>query len=117
LGAAKRRCQSQPSGDGHASATDIPTGATVTLDLTDPDSMTKDPRGNIVVDSQADSELIFVRNPLTDGVTSSWDAFDDGLGNGGGDDAAQLPAGCREQVAELLFGALAPAWENEHLEV
>ena len=55
--------------NGNASATDIPTGATVTLDLTDPDSMTIDPRGNIVVDSQADSELIFVRNPLTDEQT------------------------------------------------
>jgi hypothetical protein len=35
----------------------------------DPDSMTIDPRGNIVVDSQADSELIFVRNPSTDQQT------------------------------------------------
>jgi hypothetical protein len=55
--------------NGNGSATDIPTGTSVTLNLTDPDSMTIDPRGNIVVDSQADSELIFVRNPLTDEQT------------------------------------------------
>jgi hypothetical protein len=59
----------EPVFNGTASATDIPTGATVTLNLTDPDSMTIDPRGNIVVDSQADSELLFVRNPLTDEQT------------------------------------------------
>src|ERR1700730_11111517 len=50
---------------GHANAIDIPTGATVQLNLTDPDSMTVDPSGNIVFTSQADGELIFVRNPLT----------------------------------------------------
>jgi hypothetical protein len=55
--------------NGNASATDIPTGNTVTLNLTDPDSMTIDPRGNIVLDSQADSELVFIRNPLTDEQT------------------------------------------------
>jgi len=59
----------EPVFNGNASATDIPTGAAVTLNLTDPDSMTIDPRGNIVLDSQADSELIFVRNPLTDEQT------------------------------------------------
>ena len=48
--------------NGNANAIDIPTGTTVTLDLTDPDSMTVDPRGNIVLDSQADSELIFIKN-------------------------------------------------------
>ena len=50
---------------GDATATDIPTGTTVTLNLTDPDSMTIDPRGNIVLDSQGDSELVFIRHPLT----------------------------------------------------
>jgi hypothetical protein len=55
--------------NGNAGATDIPTGDTVTLNLTDPDSMTIDPRGNIVLDSQADSELVFIRHPLTDEQT------------------------------------------------
>jgi hypothetical protein len=46
-----------------ASAIDIPTDATVKLNLQDPDSMTLDPEGDIVLDSQADQELIFVSNP------------------------------------------------------
>jgi hypothetical protein len=37
----------------------------VTLNLTDPDSMTIDPRGDIVFTSQADGLIVFVRNPLT----------------------------------------------------
>jgi hypothetical protein len=49
---------------GNASATDLSTGATVPLNLTDPDSLTADPRGNVVLDSQADSELVFIRHPL-----------------------------------------------------
>jgi hypothetical protein len=48
---------------GDASAIDIPTDATVQLNLTDPDSMTLDPLGNIVLDSQGDQELIIVSNP------------------------------------------------------
>jgi hypothetical protein len=55
--------------NGNASATDILTGDSVTLNLTDPDSMTIDPRGNIVLDSQADSELVFIRDALTDEQT------------------------------------------------
>jgi hypothetical protein len=56
----------EPVLNGNASATDIPTGKPVTLNLTDPDSLTIDPRGNIVLDSQADSELVFIRHPFTD---------------------------------------------------
>jgi hypothetical protein len=48
---------------GAASAIDLPTGATVQLNLQDPDSMTLDPFGNLVLDSQADQEIIFVSNP------------------------------------------------------
>lgn len=48
---------------GNANATDIPTDASVQLNLQDPDSMTLDPLGNIVLDSQADQELIIVTNP------------------------------------------------------
>ncbi len=50
---------------GGASAVDIPTDATVKLNLQDPDSMTLDPQGNIVLDSQADQELIIVSDPGT----------------------------------------------------
>jgi hypothetical protein len=48
---------------GEASAIDIPTDATIQLNLQDPDSMTLDPLGNIVLDSQGDKELIIVSNP------------------------------------------------------
>jgi hypothetical protein len=45
---------------GNAQATDIASGAMVTLNLTDPDSMTRDLEGNVVFTSQADSVLVFV---------------------------------------------------------
>ena len=48
---------------GEAQALDIPTDATVKLNLQDPDSMTLDPLGDIVLDSQADQQLIYVSNP------------------------------------------------------
>jgi hypothetical protein len=48
---------------GEASAIDIPSGTTVQLNLQDPDSMTLDPLGNIVLDSQADQQLIIVSHP------------------------------------------------------
>src|ERR1700676_5113009 len=48
---------------GEASAIDIPTDAAIKLNLQDPDSMTLDPLGNIVLDSQGDQELIIVSNP------------------------------------------------------
>lgn len=50
---------------GEASAIDIPTDSTVTLNLQDPDSMTLDPLGNIVLDSQGDQQLIIVSHPAT----------------------------------------------------
>lgn len=45
---------------GEASAIDLPTDDSIQLNLQDPDSMTLDPLGNIVLDSQADQELIIV---------------------------------------------------------
>jgi hypothetical protein len=50
---------------GNASAIDIPTGQQVTLNLQDPDSMTFNFGGDIVLDSQGDGELVVVRNPGT----------------------------------------------------
>jgi hypothetical protein len=50
---------------GQASAIDIPRDTTIQLNLQDPDSMTLDPQGNIVLDSQGDQELIIVSNPDT----------------------------------------------------
>jgi hypothetical protein len=56
---------------GNATATDIVTGKSVTLDLTDPDSTTIDPKGDIVLDSQGDAELIFLHNAGTPQQTVS----------------------------------------------
>ena len=46
---------------GDAQALDIPTQSMVTLNLRDPDSMTIDPFGDIILDSDIDHELIIVR--------------------------------------------------------
>jgi hypothetical protein len=48
---------------GNASAVDVVTGGTVTLNLQDPDSMTLTPSNDILLDSQGDSELVLVHNP------------------------------------------------------
>ena len=48
---------------GNAKATDAIAGGTTTLNLTDPDSFTIDPAGDLVLVSQADSALITIANP------------------------------------------------------
>jgi hypothetical protein len=48
---------------GTAIATDIPTESPVALNLQDPDSMILNEFGDIVLDSQADGELIIVERP------------------------------------------------------
>jgi hypothetical protein len=50
---------------GNAAATDTIAKAPTTLNLTDPDSFTVDPNGNLVLVSQADSALITISNPGT----------------------------------------------------
>lgn len=47
---------------GTAIATDIPTDTPVSLNLQDPDSMIFDPFGDLVLDSQADAELIILHH-------------------------------------------------------
>ena len=47
---------------GNAAARDIPTGKTVKLNLTDPDSTTVAPDGDVVLISQADSEIVKIHN-------------------------------------------------------
>ena len=56
---------------GNATATDIVTNQKVTLNLTDPDSVSIDSKGNLVLDSQGDAELIFIHNPGTSSQTVS----------------------------------------------
>ncbi|HEV3309034.1 MAG TPA: hypothetical protein VG815_00715, partial [Chloroflexota bacterium] len=47
---------------GNTRVTDRTTGASVRLNLTDPDSLSVDPTsGNIVLDSQGDSEIVFIQ--------------------------------------------------------
>jgi hypothetical protein len=48
---------------GDADSIDLTTDAPYRLNLQDPDSMTMDPLGNLVLDSQGDQELIIVSNP------------------------------------------------------
>ena len=50
-----------PVFEGNATATNVLTGAATQLNLQDPDSMTVSPGGDLVLDSQADSELVVVR--------------------------------------------------------
>jgi hypothetical protein len=48
---------------GTATVTDIPTNTGIPLNLQDPDSMIFNPFGDLVLDNQADSELIVVHRP------------------------------------------------------
>ncbi len=50
---------------GNAQATDIPTGNVVQLNLTDPDSLSVTPSGDVLLVSQADSEIVFVHDAGT----------------------------------------------------
>jgi hypothetical protein len=49
--------------DGDAAATDILSGETVALNLDDPGSLTRVPGGDLLLNDQADSELVLVRRP------------------------------------------------------
>ena len=50
---------------GNATATDYTTGKPVTLNEVDPDSLSVDPAGDVVLVNQAGSELVFVQRPGT----------------------------------------------------
>ncbi len=50
---------------GNGTALDTTTNAQVTLNEVDPDSMRVDPQGDVVLDNQAGSELVFVHNIST----------------------------------------------------
>ena len=49
--------------EGDATATNVVTGGSVTLNLQDPDSMTLTPSNDILLDSQGDSELVLLHRP------------------------------------------------------
>jgi len=62
---ANGQAQLTPVLQGNATAIDEVTGKPVTLNLTDPDSLSVDTHGNLVLDSQGDGELITLHNPRT----------------------------------------------------
>jgi hypothetical protein len=72
---------------GNATATDEVTGKPVTLNLTDPDSLSIDNHGNLVLDSQGDGVLVTVHKPGTPAqsvtVLSLSDQVDDSLWTSG----------------------------------
>jgi hypothetical protein len=55
--------QVTPVLEGNATAVNVVTDSSVTLNLQDPDSMTLTPSNDILLDSQGDSELVLVHNP------------------------------------------------------
>lgn len=54
---------------GNAKAIDTTTGNTVTLNLLDPDSLSIDPQGDLVLVDQGDSQVVFIHNPGTPAQT------------------------------------------------
>ena len=50
---------------GNATATDLTTKSSITLNEVDPDSMYVDPQGDVVLDDQAGAELVFLQNAGT----------------------------------------------------
>jgi len=74
---------------GNATVTDVTINTAVTLDLTDPDSLSTDGKGALVLVSQGDSELITIANPggagqsvtrLTVGTQLDDTAYPSGMG-------------------------------------
>ncbi len=50
---------------GNTTAVDSATGQTITLNFTDPDSLGITPKGDLIIDGEADKNLITVKNPGT----------------------------------------------------
>jgi hypothetical protein len=78
---------------GDAAAIDIPTGGSITLNLTDPDSRSVDQRGNLVLNSQADAQLVFIRHPLMADQTVGRISITTATGPTTVDDTAFAPEG------------------------
>src|SRR5437879_7951654 len=75
--------------------------------------------GSATTTSSNRGTRLFVRRAVRFAAhwASGRDSFNDGLRDARRNDAAQLPARCREQLAKLLFCALAAARKNQHLKV
>ncbi len=77
---------------GNATAADEVTGSTVTLNLSDPDSMTLTLSNDILLDSQGDSELILVHNPGLSTQTNTLIPLSSPFGTPQADDTLFIPA-------------------------
>jgi hypothetical protein len=77
---------------GDATATDVVTGNSATLNLSDPDSMTLTPANDILLDSQGDSELILVHNPGQTNQTNTLIPLSSPFGTPQVDDTLFIPA-------------------------
>lgn len=78
--------------EGDATATNVVTGQNVMLNLQDPDSMTLDPAGNILMTSQADAELVLVRNPGTKNQSVLQIPLTSPYGSAQADDSVFIPS-------------------------
>lgn len=83
----------KPLLQGDAQAIDVVNGQSVTLNLQDPDSMTTDPFGDVLLDSQGDSELILVCQPGTESQTALQIPLSSPFGTPQLDDTLFIPPG------------------------
>ena len=84
--------QVKPVLQGNATAVNVLTGASVTLNLLDPDSMTLTPSNDILLDSQGDSELVLVHNPGMSSQTNTLIPLSSPFGALQADDTLFIPA-------------------------
>lgn len=78
--------------EGDAKAIDAVTGDSVTLNLQDPDSMTLTPSNDILLDSQADSELVLLHRPGTANASVTVIPLSSPFGTPQADDTLFIPS-------------------------
>ena len=109
------KVQATPVLLGNAAAASIPAGSNVTLNLTDPDSMTIDPAGDLVLDSQQDAVLAIVHQPGSSGQTVNELALKSPTGAAlTVDDSVFLTSSAgtllvADQKANVIYGVTVPA--------
>ena len=94
---------------GNAAATNLVTKQVVTLNLQDPDSITADSSGNLVLTSQADNELVTIRHPGTASQTVTVLPLSDAAGKlpgHGVDDTLFTPSSAGEILVTDKTGAI-----------
>lgn len=101
--------------DGTASAYDVVTGATVQLNLQDPDSMTLTPSNDILLDSQGDSELILVHQPGSPNQGNTVIPLSSPFGTPQADDTFFVPSDggfllVADTPANIIYKIMKPRW-------